>query len=329
MADDDPLPAFLSPMLATAGRPPQSPGWAFEFKWDGVRAVIGIAGERWRAHSRNGNDLTTSYPELAGLASAVRGRRLLLDGEVVALDAAGRPDFPTLQRRMHVKHPPAELLGQVPVLFYAFDLLVLDGDRITNRDYATRRALLDGLDIDRSQPWLQVPPSIDGMTGAQVLEVARQHRLEGVVAKRRTARYEPGKRSPAWVKTALVQTQEVVVAGWRPGKGRRANGVGSLVLGAHDDGSTLRYVGDVGTGFTDRMLDDLAARLAPLSTSDVPFDEIPREFARGVQWVRPQLVGEVEFRVWTPDGRLRHAAWRGLRADKDPGEVELPPRGRE
>lgn len=319
--DDGRLPAAIPPMLATPGPVPHGPGWSFEFKWDGVRAVVAVAGPRWQAHSRNGNDVSGGYPELAVVPGAVQGRVLVLDGELVALDAAGRPEFGLLQRRMHVRAPSAELLDEVPVCFYAFDLLVLDGESTMALPYVARREQLDGLGLGRDGGALRVPPSVEGVAGEQLLEVAGRHGLEGVVAKRRSSRYEPGRRSSAWVKTALLRTQEVVVGGWRPGKGRRANGVGALLLGAHDPAGVLCYVGDVGTGFTDRMLADLGDRLRPLARSDPPFADVPRDDARGVLWVEPLLVGEVEHRTWTLDGRLRHASWRGLRPDKDPDEV--------
>ncbi|WP_232664385.1 non-homologous end-joining DNA ligase [Pseudonocardia sp. TRM90224] len=318
------LPAPIAPMLATTGTPPAGPGWAFEFKWDGVRAVVGVAGDEWRATSRNGNDLTGGYPELAVLPDALDGRRVVLDGELVALDDGGRPDFGLLQHRMHVRGPAPDLVAQVPVFFYVFDLLVVDDESLVAQPYVDRRDRLLELGLQDHAPRLQVPPSVDGLTGAELMGVARQHGLEGIVAKRRAARYEPGRRSPAWVKTALVQTQEVLIGGWRQGKGRRANGLGALLLGAYDGEGVLQYIGDVGTGFTDRMLDDLLRALVPLGRATSPFAEVPREYARGAQWVEPGLVGEVEFRRWTHDRRLRHAAWRGLRADKDPGDVRVP-----
>lgn len=317
------LPGFVPPMLATsARRPPAGPGWTCEFKWDGIRAVVAVAGSAWRAHSRNGNEISGGYPELRALPELVGGRTLVLDGELVTLDSGGRPDFGLLQHRMHMRPPTAELLAQMPVRFYPFDLLVLDGEPITAATYAERRAALIELGIGGTT-LVTVPPSVEGITADQVLAVARQHGLEGIVAKRTASRYEPGRRSPAWVKVALVQTQEVLVVGWRPGKGRRANGIGALLLaGNGTDG--LRYLGDVGTGFTDKVLDDLAALLAPLHVTEAPVDGIPREFARGAIWTRPVTVGEVEFRNWTHDGRLRHAAWRGLRPDKDPSGVRVP-----
>jgi bifunctional non-homologous end joining protein LigD len=160
--------------------------------------------------------------------------------------------------------------------------------------------------------------------GRQLLDVARLHGLEGVVGKRMGSRYQPGRRSPAWTKTALWATQEVVVGGWTTGEGRRAGTLGALLLGAYDDQGRLRYLGDVGTGFTDRVLDDLVARLVALEQPHSPFDEpVPREHARRAHWTRPELVGEVEYRNLTSDRRLRHTTWRGLRADKDPAQVRL------
>jgi bifunctional non-homologous end joining protein LigD len=158
------------------------------------------------------------------------------------------------------------------------------------------------------------------------MDVARAHRLEGVVSKRRRSRYEPGRRSSAWVKSPLVNTQEVLVGGWTPGQGRRAGTIGSLLLGAYDGQGLLRYLGHVGTGFTDAALDVLAKSLKPLARSHSAFDEeIPAIEARAAKWVQPSLVGEVVYRTLTPDHRLRHASWRGLRPDRDPDEVVLEP----
>ncbi|MGQ0574564.1 MAG: non-homologous end-joining DNA ligase [Pseudonocardia sp.] len=310
-------------MLAVAGPPPSGAGWAVEFKWDGVRAVTAVAGEQVRAHSRLGNDVTAGYPELAGLGALLDGRAALLDGELVALDAAGRPDFGLLQHRMHVRKPPADLVARIPVSYLVFDVLALDGAALLVQPYDRRRELLDGLGLDG--PRVRVPPSTSGVPAAQLLEVARAHGLEGVVAKRRAARYEPGRRSPAWVKTALAQTQEVVVGGWTVGEGRRAGTFGALLLGAHDEVGRLRYLGHVGTGFTDAALDAMAARLALLAAASSPFDdEVPRPEARRARWVRPELVGEVTYRNLTHDHRLRAASWRGLRPDRAPGDARLP-----
>jgi bifunctional non-homologous end joining protein LigD len=323
MSDIPPLPAPVAPMLASAGRPPAGPGWAFEFKWDGVRAVTAVAGGRLRAHSRRGNDVTGAYPELSDLTALLDGRPALLDGEVVSLDASGRPDFGQLQHRMHVRSPAPELVERIPVSYVVFDVLHLDGRPLLGEPYDRRRELLEELPLSGGR--VRVPPANAGVDGDQLLEVARAHGLEGVVAKRRSARYEPGKRSPAWVKTALLQTQEVVIGGWTAGEGRRTNTVGALLLGAYDGTGELRYLGHVGTGFTEAALRDLLERLRPLEQRASPFDEeVPRDEARRARWVRPELVGEVVYRVRTREGRIRHAAWRGLRADKEPAEARLP-----
>ncbi|HEY0578738.1 MAG TPA: non-homologous end-joining DNA ligase [Pseudonocardia sp.] len=314
------LPPAVRPMLATPGQPPSSPGWAFEFKWDGVRAIVAAAGDQVRITSRNSNDVTAGYPEITetGLGSE---HTVLLDGELVALDAQGRPDFGLLQQRMHVRAPSEALRTRVPVRLYVFDLLSLDGESLLHQTYDARRARLLELGME-SLDRIDVPPSITDLSGGQALEIARAHGLEGVVAKRRTSRYEPGRRSPAWIKTALLNTKEVLLGGWTSGEGRRAGSLGALLLGAHDEQGQLRYLGHVGTGFTDAMLRDLLAQLQPLRRPDSPFDEpVPREDARKAHWVHPQLVGEVVYRTLTHDGRLRHAAWRGLRPDRNPDEV--------
>jgi len=318
------------PMLATpAPVPPRGAGWAFEFKWDGVRAVVAASGDAVRLTSRLGNDVTAGYPELAGIGALTGGRPVLLDGEIVTLDAAGRPNFGLLQDRMHVRRPTPELQARIPVSFYAFDLLHLDGASLLAAPYDERRARLAALNPSGLEPAARVlvPPAFTDVDGDQLLEIARGHGLEGVVAKRRAARYETGRRSPAWLKTALSHYQEVIVGGWTAGEGRRVRTFGSLLLGAHDAGGRLRYLGHVGTGFRDTVLDDLMARLRPLARATSPFDEtVPREHARHARWVEPVLVGEVEYRVMTRDGRLRHASWRGLRPDRMPDEVVLPAR---
>ncbi len=318
MAD---LPAMVRPMLATPGPPPAGPGWSVEFKWDGIRAIVAAAPDgRVRMWSRNGNDVTAAYPELVtGPTAAALGARgpVLLDGEIVALDGQGRPAFSRLAHRMHVRAPSAELVARMPVQLYVFDLPQ------SGAPYDERRAALDALDLS-AVPHVAVPPAYADVPAAQLLEVARVHGLEGVVAKRRRSRYEPGRRSAAWVKTALTTTQEVVVGGWSPGQGRRAGTVGALVMGAYDTAGRLRYLGLVGTGFTEAALRTLSVQLAPLATAESPFDdEVPAPDARAARWVRPELVGEVVYRVLTPDLRLRHTSWRGLRPDRDPAEVVL------
>ncbi|WP_231500319.1 non-homologous end-joining DNA ligase [Saccharothrix sp. NRRL B-16314] len=318
------FPELIRPMLASSGALPVGTGWAFEFKWDGVRAVAYVRGGRVRVLTRNDLEVSATYPEVRALSSLLGDRDAVLDGEIVALGARKQPDFGRLQSRMHVARPGGELLARVPVVYYVFDLLHLDGRSLLGEPYSTRREELAALGLSGRNE-VRAPPSFTDVDGRDVLAVAQDYGLEGVVAKRVTSRYEPGRRSTAWVKVPLVRTQEVLVGGWRPGDGRRAGTVGSLLLGVPtDDG--LRYVGKVGTGFTDAALRDLRERLLPLARTASPFaGPVPLDQARRAHWVRPELVGEVEFRTWTADGRLRHSSWRGLRPDKDPADVAMPP----
>ncbi len=311
-------------MLATAGPIPETDGWAFEFKWDGVRAVTTVDDRTARAVSRNDRDITASYPELHALVDSLVGRSAVLDGEIVALED-GRPSFGRLQNRMHVQEPGRDLLRRVPVAYYVFDVLQLDGVSLLSAPYTDRRGVLEALDLTNDRE-LHVPPTFVDVGGQDVMAAAAEHDLEGVVAKRLDSRYEPGRRSRSWLKAARVSTQEVVIGGWKEGEGRRSGTVGALLLGAYDDDG-LHYIGHVGTGFTEAALHDLHRRLAPLQQGASPFlDEVPRDRARDAHWVRPELVGEVEYRQLTSEGRLRHSSWRGLRADKGPDEARLADR---
>jgi bifunctional non-homologous end joining protein LigD len=314
-------------MLATAGPLPtgrDEDRWAFEMKWDGVRAVAYVdpgrpAGQQLRLLTRNDREVAATYPDLGGLVDAVDGHRVLLDGEIVAFDRAGRPSFGQLQARMHVQHPTRELLERVPVTYLVFDVLHLDGRSLLGATYDERRAAL--LDLDVSGDCVATPPAFEG-DGASAQAASLAQGLEGVLAKRRSSTYEPGRRTRDWVKVKNIRTQEAVVVGWRPGEGRRSGQFGSLLLGVHDDTGRLVYAGHVGTGFTARVLDDLVRRMAPLERATSPLDdEVPRAQARDAHWVAPRLVGEVAFSEWTQDGRLRHPVWRGLRPDKEPDEV--------
>ena len=260
-----PLPHLVRPMLATSGElplPRDDQGWAYEMKWDGVRAVVYVdGGVGARVLTRNDRDVSSTYPELAELVGALAGHRAVLDGEVVAFDAAGRPDFGLLQQRMHVTNQAQvrTLVGQVPVHYLAFDLLHLDGHDTLDLAYEARRDLLDSLGI--ATPHAVVPPVFLG-DGRAALAASQAQHLEGVVAKRRTSTYQPGRRSPSWLKVKNFRTQEVVIGGWRPGKGGRTGEIGSLLVGVPGpDG--LEYVGHVGTGFTQSALRDLMRLLEP------------------------------------------------------------------
>jgi bifunctional non-homologous end joining protein LigD len=308
-------------MLATAGEPPDGPGWAYEFKWDGVRAIVSVDQGRVGIVSRNDRDVTPSYPDLAGVGEPLARHQVVLDGEIVATDAQGRPSFSQLQRRMHVVSPSAALLAQVPVRLYVFDLLYLDGAKLLSTPYGERRARLDAFNLDNAS--VITPPAFGAGSALSEVEAASAELgLEGVVAKRVDAPYQAGVRSRYWIKKPFNTTVEVLIGGWTPGEGRRAGTIGALLLGMYDDAGQLVYVGQVGTGFTQRMLTDLQRMLAQRRTDAPPFaDPVPRAHARDANWVRPELVGEVVYRTLTPDGRLRHPSWRGLRPDRDPAEV--------
>jgi bifunctional non-homologous end joining protein LigD len=316
-----PLPQHITPMLATLGElPSDDANWAYEMKWDGVRALIAVDGGRITITSRNGNDVTVSYPELRGLGEQLGSTQALLDGEIVSFDDAGRPSFERLQQRMHVASASTarRLAESVPAVYLTFDLLHLDGRSLLDVPYTQRRELLDNLEL--AGPSWQTPPVFEG-DGASAVQASKHQGLEGVVAKRLESRYTPGRRTRDWVKVKNIQTQEVVIGGWRPGKGRRAGMIGSLLLGLPDEYG-LHYVGQVGTGFTDSALREMATQLQRLARKTSPFSpDVPRADARDARWVRPVLVGEVAFGEWTADDRLRHPSWRGLRPDKSPDDV--------
>lgn len=276
--------APFPPMLATLGQVPRGPRWAFEWKWDGVRALVAVHEGRVRAWSRNLREITRTYPELAGLAEVVN-QDVLLDGELVTLDARGRPDFGRLQSRMHVRKPTTRILTEFPVAFYVFDLLRLGRDTLTEHAYAHRRAELTALQLT-APPWLRTPDYYTDVDGDELLRIAREHGLEGVVAKRVDSRYQPGKRSRYWIKTPLRLTQEVVLGGWIPGEGRRAGTLGALLLGVYDEAGQLHYAGHVGTGFTEAALRDMQTRLERIARHSSPFaGRVPREFTRRAHWV--------------------------------------------
>lgn len=320
-------------MLATAGPVPTGPAWALELKWDGMRAlayVEGDAPESVTLVSRNQRAVTRSFPELAeALAAAVGGRGVTLDGEIVALsrstaERAGRPSFDRLQQRIGVTRPSRTRQAEVPVTFVAFDVLALDGELVTHRPWTERRALLDELGLE-AHPRLTVTPSMEGLDPAAALDLAAAHDMEGVVAKRRDAAYQPG-RSRAWVKTPLWRSTEAVIGGWVRGRGRHHGTVGAVLLGLGDGAGRLRYIGHVGTGFSDSARDQLRDLLLAAETSTSPFDA-PVPEAAATRWCSPALVGEARFRAWTVNQTtgehelLRHASWRGLRHDRDASEL--------
>lgn len=315
----------VHPMLATAAEPHElsgREGWRFEMKWDGFRAVARVSGDEVTLTSRNGLDLTPTFPELAVLAEAVRGDAVL-DGEIVALDDHGVPRFSRIQQRAGLTAPRdvARARRAVAVEYYVFDVIEEHGRSLTALPYTQRRERLARLVRPRGP--IQVPPDAGDELEA-ALATSRELGLEGVLAKRADAPYREGRRSRDWLKIKHTLTQEVVVIGWRTGKGVRADSIGSLLVAVPDDTGALRYAGRVGSGFSDRMLGELRARLDTIAR-DAPATEVPREDTRDAHWVAPTLVGEVEYSEATGDGRLRHPVWRGWRHDKSPDEVRWDP----
>jgi len=327
--DWEAMPELVRPMLASAGGLPSGRGegdlsqemaWAYEMKWDGVRAVMYVDGGRVRVMTRNDLEVVASYPELRELGAALGSTKIVLDGEIVALDESGHISFGALQRRMHVREAAKarRLAQQVPVTYIAFDVLYLDGRNLLATPYEQRREILQQLAL-RGPHW-DTPPYFTGV-GADVLAASVDQGLEGVVAKRLTSVYEPGRRSRDWVKIKNTRTQDVIIGGWRPGKGNRESTIGSLLLGVPaEDG--LAYVGHVGTGFSQDVLVDLTGRLMALEQEGSPFAGVlPTDIRRDAHWVTPTLVGEVEFGEWTRDRRLRHPTWRGMRPDLTADDV--------
>jgi bifunctional non-homologous end joining protein LigD len=318
------LPELVRPMLAVAGGLPSElhTDWRFEFKWDGVRTIAYVEGGRVRLVSRAEHERTAAYPEIRKLGDVMGSRQAVLDGEVIALDADGRPSFEALQPRMLVDDAARarRLAATVPVTYMIFDLLHLDGTSTLALPYVERRRLLDGLRL-AGDHWT-VPPSHEG-PGADILAAAKLAGLEGVVAKRADSPYRPGQRSSDWVKVKLQRTQSVVVGGFSAPKGSRA-GFGALLVGIPGPGG-LVYAGKVGTGFSDLAISELHSRLRRLRRTLSPFStSVPSADAAGATWVEPELVGEVRFSEWTRAGRLRQPAWLGLR-DMPPGDVVREP----
>ncbi len=324
----DPMPTSMKPMLATTGPlPDDGAPWAFEIKWDGIRAILFVEGGRVRAQSRNDLDVSSAFPELADIGKFLGLTTCVLDGEIVALGEDGRPSFARLQHRMHVanQREARRRAASDPVTFVAFDILYLHGQSLLSATYDERRAMLESLHL--SGETFITTDSFRDVSGQDILTAAEQNGLEGVVAKRRDSAYRPGRRHPDWVKIKSFKTQEVVIGGWTEGRGERAGSLGALLLGIPaEDG--LRYVGKVGTGFSESarraLLDDLRA----LSTRTSPFvTSPPAGDGAKAHFVRPELVGEVEFAEWTAAGRVRHPTWRGLRPEKVPHDVVVESSG--
>ncbi|MFD7438903.1 ATP-dependent DNA ligase [Streptomyces sp. NPDC059861] len=319
---------LIAPMLATPGALPpaaQDARWAYETKQDGQRAVVYLPGDGSVVlRARSGEEITGAYPELLPLGAALGGTAAVLDGEVLALDEQGRADFQLLQSRMGLAHSPvraARRAAQVPVHLVLFDVMHLAGHSVTGQSYARRRARLEEMGL--AGPFWSTPGALVGH-GAQALQATLDHGLEGLVCKRLDSVYEPGVRSRAWIKIRNMRGEDVVVGGWQPGKGRLTGLPGAVLVGQRDAAGRLRYVGGVGTGWSEAERTELAALLREHASDVCPFDPVPP--APGARWVLPRLVGEVRYSTRTRAGLLRQPSWLRLRPDLTPEEstADLP-----
>ena len=300
-------------MLATLGKAPVSgKNVATEFKWDGQRAILVIAGGTTRVWSRNGADITRTFPELAGVSEAVGGLPMILDGEIVALDAQGRPSFTRLQRRWpQQRRPDAALLREVPVRLMGFDIIEHRGRSVAPLPWHERRAILASASVVDRSPVFTVPPAFTDVSPADMLAVAAAHSMEGIVVKPLDSPYISG-RSGLWTKVPVRLSAELVIVGfWCSGGPGGRSAVGSLLLAGHDAADRLVAVGQVGTGFSANMRRHLFHLLDPLRREESPL-ALPVE-AAGVHYVTPTYVGEVAYREYVPGRWMRHTSWKGLR----------------
>ncbi|MEV5642093.1 ATP-dependent DNA ligase [Streptomyces flaveolus] len=318
---------LIPPMLATSGALPsaaQDARWAYETKQDGQRVVVYLPGDgSVLLRARSGQDITAAYPELGPLATALGSTPAVLDGEVLALDEQGRADFQLLQYRMGLAHAPgraAHRAVRVPVHLVLFDVLHLGSRSLLRLPYTRRRGHLEELGLDG--PSWSTPAALVGH-GEQALRATREHGLEGLVCKRLDSVYEPGVRSRAWIKIRNMRSEDVVVGGWLPGKGRLTGLPGAVLVGQRAAGR-LRYVGGVGTGWNETERTELAGLLRAAATDVCPFDPVPR--LPEARWVVPRLVGEVRYSTRTREGMLRQPSWLRLRPDLAPEEsaADLP-----
>jgi len=337
------MPMWVEPMktLLVADVPPETDKdhWAFEIKWDGVRTLAFHNGKLFRLFSRNHLESTFRYPELAELGRALGHRPAILDGEIIAVDEKGNPDFSTLQKRMNVTRPTAveKAAREIEISFIIFDVLYLDGRDLRKVLWEQRRERLETL-ASLLPPMCRLSPVQLGSRhhnhgGEEMLEVARQKGLEGIVGKKIDAIYEAGERSGSWVKIKLVQRQELVIGGWVPEVSQdgklRLDHIGALILGFYEPGGKrFHLAGAVGTGFTNESSRAMVERLKPLATQESPFHEETemRKFRADIHWVKPRVVVEVEYRRWPVGGLMHQSAYKGIRTDKSAKDVvrELP-----
>ncbi len=321
----EPLPP-LQPMMATLIHEAfDRDGWIFEPKWDGVRTLGVCAPEETVLFSRRQNDVTATYPELARLHDRLVAIDAVIDGEIVAMEQ-GRPSFEKLQSRINLQNARdiERAMKLIPVSFIAFDVLYLDGRSLLKEPIEGRKEILEEIVV--TSDLVQVSPYIEA-EGTSLFEAARARDLEGIVAKKLGSPYRPGRRGREWLKVKTVHDSDVVVGGWTKGEGSRSSTFGALLVGAYEDGE-LRFLGSVGTGFTDKTLAQLLPQLKELESDDCPFVQDPRKLGPGAfgkpirapRWIRPELVARIEFRELTASGRLRAPSFKGLSPDKPPEE---------
>lgn len=316
----------IKPMLAKVGNlPSKDTEYAYEIKWDGLRAIVYIENEQIIISSRNLKDITAQYPELQEIGRSFNGQTAILDGEIVVLGADNKPSFSLLQHRMGLVSP-AEILEKVrnfPITYMIFDLLNLNGNTFLHSPYTERQKALLALKL--SGPYWQTP-GYKTPNGKTLLEATKKLGLEGIIAKRLTSLYHPGYRTGDWLKIKNQQRQELILAGWTPGKGSREGTIGAILTGYFDHPNTsaekqnLIFAGKVGTGFNRQTLEKLEALFKSLETSVNPYaGKIPLK--EEIIFVEPTLVGEFEFTEWTPNGTMRHPSFKGLRQDKNPNLI--------
>lgn len=321
------VPHHIEPMLAILSKMPHDEeNYAFEFKWDGIRAVSFWDGKKLRIESRNQIDITARYPEFEILKKQLGKKPLVLDGEIVAIDAKGRTSFNLLQGRMGQSDPHAQkiLMKTIPATYMIFDLLFRDDIDLTSLPYHERREFLEGLKLE-GESW-KVSPYQKG-NGSAMLEVARKHSMEGLIAKEFESPYLPGRRSDYWKKIKIVQGQEFVIGGWMPGEGAITGGLGALLLGFYvrsGKKKKLMYAGNVGTGFSLEERVKVQKLLEKQEAYSSPFEDLAK--LRGAHFCRPVYIAEIEFRGWTDNQHIRQGSFKGLREDKNPKDIvrEVP-----
>ena len=302
-----PLPAFRAVQLATlADTPPAGDAWLHEVKYDGYRALLAVGGGQAKAYTRKANDWTPQFAQIAAAAAKIEVGSALIDGEVVALDEHGMPSFSALQNAIK---------AQKPMVFFAFDLLEIDGTDLTHLPLTERKARLKPLIEAAGAPFVYADHVRGG--GEDVLNALCRSGYEGIVSKRADGKYS-GRRTPGWLKIKCIKRQEFVIGGWKVSDKR--HGFSSLLLGYYE-GERFIYAGRVGTGFNGDSLEDIARRMEPLAIPKPAFETLTTDARRGARWVKPELVAEIAFTEMTPDGSLRHPSFLGLRFDKPAKDI--------